>query len=103
MNEYQKGKIYLIKINNNPKIVYIGSTKDELHKRFRNHSYHLCSINKYITKYYNGDWSNCYIELYENYPCNSKKELDDYETTIVRKFFILFHYNRYKWIHQVKY
>jgi len=87
MNEYKDGKIYLIKFYSNPKLVYIGSTKDELHIRFRNHAYHLCSIHKYIINNFNSDWSNCYIELYENYPCNSQKELDEYETIIIQKFF----------------
>ena len=87
INEYQNGKIYLIKFKDNDKLIYIGSTKDTLYKRFQNHSYHLCSITQYIQKNYNGKWDNCYIELYENYPCNSQKELDDYETIIIQKFF----------------
>ena len=32
----------------------------------------------------NGDWANWYIELYENYPCNSKQELEKREGEITR-------------------
>ncbi len=32
----------------------------------------------------NGDWSNWYIELYENHPCNSKEELLKREGEVIR-------------------
>ena len=32
----------------------------------------------------NNDWSNWYIELYENYPCNSKEELLKKEGEVIR-------------------
>ena len=36
----------------------------------------------YINNNYNGDWSKCKIELYENYPSNNKKELEKKEGKI---------------------
>ncbi len=32
----------------------------------------------------NNDWSNWYIELYENYPCNNREELCKREGEIIR-------------------
>ena len=55
------------------------STKSHtLKERFTIHkkSTERCYISHYIRDNYNGDWSKCKIELYENYPCNNKKELD---------------------------
>jgi hypothetical protein len=42
---------------------------------------------------YNGDWSICYIELYENYNCNNKEELNKKEGEIIRLFMNDINYN----------
>ena len=62
MPNYKNGKIYKI-YSNDSDLVYYGSTTLELHRRFYKHS-----AKKIIP--------NCKIELVENYPCNSKYELE---------------------------
>jgi len=79
---YENGKIYLVKCKNNPKLKYVGSTFQQLEERF---SLHKRDKNCSLYKYVNGDWDNWYIELYENYSCNNKAELDKREGEITRE------------------
>ena len=73
MSNYQRGKIYKLTSPNTDNI-YIGSTIQTLEKRL--------IIHKHETKHNKGNSSSVMfrygvpqIELIENYPCNSKKEL----------------------------
>lgn len=73
-NKYARGKIYKI-ISNQTDNVYIGSTIQTLNKRLCQHK---CDIkrgrnnsSKEIAKY-----EDVRIELIENYPCSSKRELE---------------------------
>ena len=87
--DYSEGKIYLIKFKNDPSLVYVGSTKIPLNKRFINHksdNKKTIILYKYIHENCNGNWDDCYIELYENYPCLNRKELDRREGEITLKF-----------------
>jgi predicted GIY-YIG superfamily endonuclease len=73
MVNYQNGKIYKIVDNTNGDI-YVGSTICSLQKRLRGHKTDSkgrtdISSSKII---FNNDYK---IELIENYPCNSLKEL----------------------------
>ena len=71
-NIYSRGKIYKITSEQTDKI-YIGSTIQTLNRRFSQHNFtkKKCSItSNQIVKY-----EDAKIELIENYPCNSKKEL----------------------------
>jgi hypothetical protein len=77
MNKYNNGKIYKI-TNQTNDIYYIGSTYEKLTNRFNRHK------NKYKIRYNNGSVftlfdiygvNNCHIELIENYPCETKKQL----------------------------
>ncbi len=78
-NKYVNGKIYKL-VDNTTGDIYIGSTIKELKERLRVHKakYQLYLQGKYH-KYYsfkifeNNDFK---IELLEDYPCNSKKELE---------------------------
>lgn len=94
---YQDGKIYKIWDVGYTKC-YIGSTIEELSKRFSKHKvkYKGYKLGKYIftTSFLLFDEfgvENCKIEWIENYPCNSKKELEarkgqiQRETTCVNK------------------
>ena len=67
--DYSKGKIYKI-IDESNGDVYVGSTIQDFHTRFRNH---------HIFKGYNKIKSNCKISLIEDYPCNNKRELEERE------------------------
>lgn len=85
MPDYSKGKVYTIRFHNSNDI-YIGSTIQPLAKRLGGHKIKDRTINKLIEEKYNNDWSNCYIELYENYACNNKEELCKKEGEIIRLF-----------------
>ena len=86
MPDYSKSKIYTIRFNNSNEI-YIGSTIQSLSQRFAGHKKNItCSLYQLVSNNYNGNWSNCYIELYENYNCNNKEELLKKEGEIIRLF-----------------
>lgn len=68
-NKYKNGKIYKIVDNTNDN-VYIGSTIETLKERLRKHHRLNCSSREILK---NGDYD---IILIEDYPCNSKQELE---------------------------
>ena len=78
MSKYERGKIYKIVDNTNNNI-YIGSTIQTLKERLRCHEKDLDSSSKSIID--NGDYD---ILLIENYPCESKKELEAREGFYIR-------------------
>ncbi len=69
MVNYQNGKIYKI-IDENNKIIYIGSTTQILSQRYQRHKYNA---------------PNHKIILIENYSCNSKEELCMREQQIIEE------------------
>ena len=75
MPDYANGKIYKIVCNQSNK-VYIGSTTLTLHKRLINHKSDSKSTTRRKCKsteiIINNDY---YIELIEDYPCLTRKEL----------------------------
>jgi hypothetical protein len=80
-NKYQRSKIYIIRSPNNEKY-YIGSTIDDLNKRFYKHKQidvNTCSSKEIINS------GGAYIELFELYPCNSKIELKKREGELIRE------------------
>jgi hypothetical protein len=81
MPNYQNGKIYSIRSHSRPDLVYVGSTTQPLSKRFGEHKTPNSKIksSKQIT-----DLGDAYIELIENYSCNSKEELLKREGEIIR-------------------
>lgn len=80
MPDYSKGKIYVIRSPNTEKI-YIGSTINELHIRFKQHKErrNKCSSKLII------DYGNAYIELLEKYSCKDKIELNKKEGELIRQ------------------
>lgn len=88
MPNYRDGKIYTVRFFDNDKLIYIGSTTQSIAKRFYTHKRNLdkTTLCLCIENNYNNDWSSCYYELYENYPCNSKEELHRREGEIIREF-----------------
>ena len=86
MPNYNNGKIYIIRFHNSNEI-YIGSTTQSLAVRYGNHKQNSnSSLYKVINNKYNGDWTQCYYELYENYSCNNKEELCKKEGEVIRLF-----------------
>jgi hypothetical protein len=84
---YKRGIIYTIRNITDDTIIYVGSTIQSLTIRFNKHkcdckSGKTCSLYNNIE---NNDWTLWYIELYENYPCNSKKELERREGQVIRE------------------
>jgi len=87
MEKYQNGKIYVIKCKIDPNLIYVGSTIRTLNERWGEHK------SDYIKKPHTLLYSkinelkidNFFIELYELYPCNSKKELNKKEGEVIRK------------------
>jgi len=85
---YQNGKIYSIR-SHQTELIYIGSTTEPLSKRLSVHKrdYKRYKNNKhhYITSFEIIKHNDYYIELIENYPCNSKDELRMREGQIIRE------------------
>lgn len=78
MSDYSQGKIYILK-SKNTEDVYIGSTTLSLQERFHFHmsNYYrwLRTNNNYITSIEIIKQGEPYIELLQDYSCNSQKEL----------------------------
>jgi hypothetical protein len=81
MPDYQNGKIYSIRSRSNLDLVYVGSTTQPLSKRFGEHKK---QSNKIKTSKKIIDLGDAYIELIENFSCNSKEELLKREGEIMR-------------------
>ena len=87
MPDYQNGKIYTLRCYTDKELVYVGSTTKKLCDRKSNHKFNSirCPENYfYKTVENNGGWDNWYIELVENFSCNSKSELEKREGEIMR-------------------
>ena len=83
--DYNNGKIYQI-LNNINDEVYVGSTVQPLSKRFYCHKNRSdYSTNKLSELMRTIGKNNCYIELIENYPCNTKEELFAREGHYIRE------------------
>jgi len=82
---YLNGKIYLVKCKYNKDLIYAGSTKRTLEERM---ILHRATNEKCATSLYDvvkGDWDNWYIELYEDYPCYNKYQLERREGEVIRQ------------------
>lgn len=86
MPDYSKSKIYTIRFIENDNNIYIGSTTQSLAVRFGGHKRILSILYKHIQEKYNGDWSKCYIELYEELKCDNKEQLMKREGEVIRDF-----------------
>ena len=83
MTDYSKGQIYKI-VDNGYNKCYIGSTVQKLYDRMAKHRCHYKEYIKGLRKFDNTVYyifdeygvENCKIEWIEDYPCNSKKELE---------------------------
>jgi hypothetical protein len=93
-NNYKYGKIYKIVGNNDDGLVYIGSTCKTLEERYSSHLSSFRSHIKHKWKSFTSSFiifdsygvENCCIELIEDYPCKSKKELLKREIEIIDEF-----------------
>ena len=79
---YENGRIYTVRCRYDDTLIYVGSTIEiYLSRRMAKHR---CNPLACLNECVNGDWDNWYIELYENYPCKSKQELEKREGEIIR-------------------
>ena len=87
MPDYQNGKIYTIRSRIDDTLIYVGSTIQSLANRWGEHKLHSraekCQ-NILIYKTINNNWEDWYIELYEEYPCDNKEQLNRREGEIIR-------------------
>jgi hypothetical protein len=87
MPNYSNGKIYSIRFFDNDNHIYIGSTCQSLAVRLGEHKRKKERIlYKYIQETYDGNWSKCYIELYQNFKCDNKEQLNKREGEVIREF-----------------
>ncbi len=85
MPDYDESKIYAIrsKLTN---MIYYGSTTDTLSNRFSKHKYEYNNSDDrpYCTSFEIFDFGDAYIELIEDFPCDSKQELQKREGEITK-------------------
>lgn len=89
MPNYNNSKIYKI-ICNTTNCIYVGSTVSKLNIRLSRHKSDYNRLKNGLTLSYYTSFeilknNNYEIELIENYPCNSKKELLQREGYYIRK------------------
>jgi len=88
MPNYQNGKIYTLRSHQTDD-VYIGSTTLSLAVRKAGHKLHykqyLNGKYRFTTSFNIIKFDDCYIELMENYQCNSKNELERREGQLIRE------------------
>jgi len=89
MNKFANGKIYIITCRTSNKC-YIGSTTSSLGMRLENHEEdyqrYLFGSSNYVTAYEVLEGNNYFIELLQNYDCNSRYELNDREGMYIKAF-----------------
>jgi len=86
-NNYENGKIYTIRSPQTDKY-YIGSTCNPLYKRLGQHKIdykkYIAGTCHNITSFEIIKLGDAYIELLENFKCNSKDELNKREGELIR-------------------
>ena len=80
--DYSTGVIYIIRNRNDDTKIGIGSTNGDIYERFYRYKPDTKTA---IGKCMKVDPDNWYIEKYEDYPCNSRKELDKREGIIIKQ------------------
>lgn len=79
-NRYEEGKIYIIH-KENCSLIYLGSTIQSLEERKKNHDTYRkegeSALCKLARKY--GGITSFNISLWENWPCNSRRQLEERE------------------------
>lgn len=86
LNKYSNALIYTIRCKTDKNKIYVGSTYlDNINKRFNAHK-HNCRKERCGSLYshiIDNNWDDWYIEIYEKYPCNNRKELRKREGEVI--------------------
>lgn len=83
--KYEYGKIYRLVCNDG--YYYIGSTRDKLNHRFNKHIQASKTETSKVYQHINNiGRENVKIELIEEYPCASKKELNERENFYIKQY-----------------
>jgi hypothetical protein len=88
ISKYGSGKIYAIRSKLTDK-VYIGSTCQTIEQRFNDHKSKFARYkvgNTNMTSFIIIAYVDAYIELIEDFPCSSKKELERREGEFIKKY-----------------
>jgi hypothetical protein len=87
-DKYKNGKIYTIRCKNDDSLIYVGSTVQPLFKRWFEHKSNVNNkksnmlLHQKIRETNIEDW---YIELYEEFSCENKEQLNKREGQIIRE------------------
>lgn len=79
MENYKNGKIYAIRSRKNIEHVYYGSTFQDLEKRMLQHNSDAVGVDRFRSSAMIISCGDAYIELVEEFPCNTKQELEKRE------------------------
>jgi predicted GIY-YIG superfamily endonuclease len=85
MPDYKQGKIYTIRCKTDDTLIYVGCTTQSLCERMAKHKYDSMKRPNICFYQHVDDWDNWYIELFENFPCNGKEELNKKEGQVIRE------------------
>ena len=90
MPNYQNSKIYTIRCKLDDSLIYVGSTTQPLSKRMVEHrsKHNKDNSDNYSKPLYvkmrEIGIDQFYIELYKDYPCERKEQLEQHEGEIIR-------------------
>ena len=87
-DKYKNGKIYTIRCKNDDSLIYVGSTVQPLFKRWHQHKTRVNNQvynNILYQKMRETNIENWYIELYEEFACKNKEQLNKREGEIIRE------------------
>ena len=89
MRDYKQGKIYTIRCKYDDSLIYVGSTVERLCVRMARHR---CKSKRDESMHYllyqevnKTNWDDWFMELYQDYPCESKEQLNKREGQIIRE------------------
>ncbi len=92
MPDYKKGKIYTIRCKDDPTLIYVGSSTQQLSQRWQEHKRSAknqndnVKYNYYIYKVMREKGiDNFYIELHVECPCENKEQLTQHEGKVIRE------------------
>ncbi len=91
MPDYKNGKIYTIRCRDDPTLIYVGSTTQQLSQRWQEHKRHSKNPNhkSYNIQLYQNlrdkGIDNFYIELYSECPCANREQLTKHEGKLIRE------------------